>query len=96
MTCVENGNRLEATASGPYPLCHSGIEPNDASIKSQTILPGTTRQFNPVPVEAYYLRSNRGLNTKSGLSIVTVTGLSSLRDELPEFRRNVLELIGSL
>ena len=71
------------------------IELNDASIKSQTIR-SNDASIQLVPVEAYYLRSNRGLNTKSGLSIITVTGLSSLRDELPEFRRNVLELIGSL
>jgi hypothetical protein len=35
-------------------------------------------------------------NTKTGLSILSAMGLSSLRDELPEFRRNVLEMIGSL
>ena len=92
--CCEIGNRLEATASGPHPLRHR-IELNDASIKSQTIR-SNDASIQPVPVEADYLRSNRGLNTKSGLSIITVTGLSSLRDELPEFRRNVLELIGSL
>jgi len=35
-------------------------------------------------------------STKIGLSIVAAIGLSSLRDELPEFRRNVLETSGSL
>jgi len=36
------------------------------------------------------------LSTKTGLSIVAAIGFSSLRDELPEFRRNALEMIGSL
>jgi len=36
------------------------------------------------------------LSTKTGLSIGAVMGFSSLLDELPEFRCNVLELIGSL
>jgi len=71
------------------------IELNDASIKSQTIR-SNDASIQPVPVEADYLRSNRGLNTKSGLSIITVTGLSSLRDELPEFKRNMLEMISGV
>jgi len=31
-------------------------------------------------------------STKTGLSIVAVTGLFSLRDELPDYRRRVLEM----
>jgi hypothetical protein len=44
--------------------------------------------------------SHRGrteaLNTKIGLSFGTLIGLSSLRDELPEFRRRLVGMIGSL
>jgi hypothetical protein len=36
---------------------------------------------------------SKTVSTKNGLSIVAVTGSSSLRDELPEFRRKVLEMI---
>ena len=43
-----------------------------------------------------HLARTETLKTKTGLSILSVMGLSSLRDELTEFERNVLELIGRL
>ena len=49
------------------------IEPNYASIQSRS--------------SASHLARTETLKTKTGLSILSVMGLSSLRDELPEFRR---------
>jgi hypothetical protein len=40
-----------------------------------------------LPHNSYYRGLTATLSTKTGPSIVAVTGLSSLRDELPEFRR---------
>ena len=46
--------------------------------------------------QSCYRGPTKAFNTKIGLSICAVIGFSSLRDELPEFRRNALEMIGSL
>jgi hypothetical protein len=43
-----------------------------------------------------YRARTEAFNTKIGLSSGAVTVFSSLRDELPEFRRKVLEMIGSV
>jgi hypothetical protein len=48
----------------------------------------------PLPHDSYYRGSIEALNTKIGLSSGAVTVLSSLLDELPNFRRRVLEMIG--
>ena len=60
---------------------------------------GSFIRHRPVTARTFGVLSGRTetLKTKTGLSsIVAVTGVFSLHDELPEFRRNVLEMIGSL
>src|SRR5439155_8445518 len=44
---------------------------------------------------SHYPDRTEAFSIKTGLSICAVMGFSSLRDELPEFRRDVLEMIGS-
>jgi Subunit ChlI of Mg-chelatase len=47
------------------------------------------------PAGSHAIRSTR--NRKNSMKFISPTmAFSSLRDELPEFRRNVLEMIGSL
>jgi hypothetical protein len=47
--------------------------------------------YDSAPVEPIIYVRTEVFSTKTGLSIVAVTGLSSLRDELPEFISNVLQ-----
>jgi hypothetical protein len=72
----------------------TGIEPVTSSlgIKSMQVLHPKIATSSL----CYPRLGSETVSSKNGLSIVAVTGFSSLRDELPKFRRRVLEMIGSL